>query len=75
MNGFSENTRAVMGNEKEKGVCKSQPEQLELIRRWRDALDGSNKEIAFDLLDQVMEGKITNEAAFAALNYSERLTV
>ena len=57
-----------MGNEKEKVVCKSQPEQLELIRRWRDALEGSNKEIAFDLLDQVMEGKIMNEAAFAALN-------
>ena len=64
-----------MGNKKEKVVCKSQPEQLELIRRWRDALDGSNKEIAFDLLYLVMEGKITNEAAFAALNTSERLTV
>ena len=64
-----------MGNKKEKVVCKSQPEQLELIRRWRDALDGSNKEIAFDLLNLVMDGKITNEAAFAALNTSERLTV
>ena len=57
-----------MGNEKEMVVCKSRPEQLEFIRRWRDALEGSNKEIAFELLDQVMEGKITNEAAFAALN-------
>jgi hypothetical protein len=57
-----------MGNKKEKLVCKYQPEQLELIRRWRDAFDGSNKEIAFDLFDQVMEGKITNEAAFAALD-------
>jgi hypothetical protein len=64
-----------MGNKKEKVVCKSQPEQLELIRCWRDALDGSNKEIAFDLLGLVMDGKITNEAAFAALNTSERLTV
>ena len=57
-----------MGNKKEKVVCKSQPEQLELIRRWRNALDGSNKEIAFNLLDLVIEGKITNEVAFAALN-------
>lgn len=64
-----------MGNEKNKLVCKYQPEQLELIRRWRAALDGSNKEIAFDLLDQVMEGKMTNEAAFAALDTSEGLTV
>ena len=64
-----------MGNKKEKVVFKSQPEQLELIRCWRDALDGSNKKIAFDLLNLVMDGKITNEAAFAALNTSERLTV
>jgi hypothetical protein len=64
-----------MDNEKEKLVCKYQPEQLELIRRWRDALDGSNKEIAFDLLDQVIEGKITNETALAALDTSERLAV
>jgi hypothetical protein len=38
-------------------------------------LDGSNKEIAIDLLDQVMAGKMTNEAAFAALDTSEGLTV
>jgi hypothetical protein len=75
MSCFAENTWVAMGNEKNKLVCKYQPEQLELIRRWRVALDGSNKEIAFDLLDQVMAGKMTNEAAFAALDTSEGLTV
>ena len=53
--------------EKEKVACKVQTEQLELIRRWSDALESSNKEIAFDLFVQLMEGKITNEAAFSAL--------
>ena len=56
-----------MGNAREKVVCDSQPEQLELIQRWRDALEGSNKEMAFELLDQVLDGKIDNEAAFTFL--------
>ena len=56
-----------MGSAKEKGVCNSQPEQLDLIRRWRDALEGSNKEVAFDLMNQVLDGKITNKGALALL--------
>ena len=53
---------------KDKFSCTSQPEQLELLRRWCDALDGSNREMAFDLMNQVMDGKITNEHAFALLD-------
>jgi len=30
-------------------------------------LEGSNRKMAFDLLNLVMEGKIKNEAAFALL--------
>jgi hypothetical protein len=56
-----------MGSAKEKFVCNSQPEQLDLIRRWRDALEGSNKEVAFDLMNQVLDGKITNKGALALL--------
>ena len=56
-----------MGNAREKVVCESQPEQLELIDRWRDALEGSNKEMAFELLNQVLDGKLGNEAALAFL--------
>ena len=51
----------------EKVACKVQPEQLESIRRWLDVLEGRNKEMAFELLNQVIEGKITNEAAFELL--------
>jgi len=57
-----------MDSVKKKVVCNSQPEQLELLRRWCDALDGSNKEVAFDLMNRVMDGKITNERAFALLD-------
>ena len=56
-----------MGSTKEKVVCNSQPEQLDLIRRWRNALEGSNKEVAFDLMNQVLDGKITNKGALALL--------
>jgi hypothetical protein len=56
-----------MVDEKEKVACKFQPEQLELVRRWVDELDGSNRNIAFELLNQVMEGEIMNAAAFALL--------
>ena len=56
-----------MGNAREKVVCESQPEQLELIDRWRDALEGSNKEMAFELLNQVLDGKLGNEAALVFL--------
>ena len=65
--GNSENTCAVMGNEKEQFAYMSPPEQLEPIRRWHDELEGSNKILAFELMNQVMEGKITNKAALALL--------
>jgi len=44
-----------------------QTEQLEFIRRWLDVLDGSDRILAFELLNQVIEGKITNEEAFAQI--------
>jgi hypothetical protein len=59
-----------MDDEKTKVACKLQQfgsEGLKLIRRWLDELEGSNRKIAFELMNQVMEGKITNEAAFALL--------
>jgi hypothetical protein len=59
---------AVMGNAKEKVVCITQPEQLDLIPRWREALDGRNKEAAYDIMNQLLDGKITNEAALALLD-------
>jgi hypothetical protein len=57
-----------MGNSKEKVVCKSQPEQLELSRRWREALGDSKRELAYELMNQVMDGKITHEVALALLD-------
>jgi hypothetical protein len=48
-------------------ACNLQTEQLELIRYWLDVLDGSDRKLAFELLNQVIEGKITNEEAFAQL--------
>ena len=56
-----------MDNEKEQFTYMSPPEQLEPIRRWQDELEGSNKILAFELMNQVMEGKITNKAALALL--------
>jgi len=38
------------------------------MRRWRDVLEGSNKEMVFELLNQVLDGVITNEAAFTLLD-------
>ena len=57
-----------MDNAREKVVDESQPEQLDLICRWREALEGSNKEMAFELLNQVLDGKLENEAALAFLD-------
>ena len=48
-------------------ACELQPEQLELIRRWLDVLEGANRKYAFELLNQVVDGRITNRAAFALL--------
>ena len=39
-----------------------------MIRRWRDALEGKNKEMAFELLNQVLDGKIMNEVALSYLD-------
>jgi hypothetical protein len=57
-----------MDNAREKIVCEAQPEQLDLIDSWRDALEGRNKEMAFELLNQVLDGKLENEAALAFLD-------
>ena len=59
---------AVRGSEKERVVCISRPEQHDVIRRWRDALEGKNKEMAFELLNQVLDGKIMNEVALSYLD-------
>ena len=56
-----------MKMDNEKVACKCQPEDLESIRSWLDELEGSNRKMAFDLLNLVMEGKMKNEAAFALL--------
>lgn len=42
-------------------ACELQTEQLELICHWLDVLEGSNRKLAFELMNQVIEGKITNE--------------
>jgi hypothetical protein len=42
-------------------------EQLKLVRRWLDELEGSNKYKAFELMQLVMTVEITNEEAFALL--------
>ena len=42
-------------------------EQLKLVRRWLDELEGSNRRKAFELMHQVMDVKITNKEAFALL--------
>jgi hypothetical protein len=45
--------------------CES--EQLKLVHRWIDELEGNNRRKAFELMNQVMDIKITNEEAFALL--------
>jgi len=42
-------------------------EQLKLVRRWIGELEGNNRRKAFELMNQVMDIKITNEEAFALL--------
>ena len=42
-------------------------EQLKLVRRWIGELKGNNRRKAFELMNQVMDIKITNEEAFALL--------
>lgn len=52
----------------EKSACNVQPDQLDMMHLWRDALEGKNKELAYDLMNQVMDGKMTHEAALALLS-------
>ena len=42
-------------------------EQLKLVRRWLDELEGSNRRKAFELMNLVMDVKMTNKEAFALL--------
>jgi hypothetical protein len=56
-----------MVSEKEKVACEISPEEVESIRRWRDELEGRNRKTAFELLNLVMEDKITEEVAFSLL--------
>jgi len=42
-------------------------EQLKLVRRWLDELEGSNKYKAFELMQRVIAVEITNEEAFDIL--------
>jgi uncharacterized protein YaaN involved in tellurite resistance len=43
-------------------------EQLKLVRRWLDELEGRNRKEAYRLMQLVMAGEITNEEALAALD-------
>ncbi|MDB4409799.1 hypothetical protein N9235_03215 [Gammaproteobacteria bacterium] len=52
---------------KEKVVCNTQPQWLDSIRLWREALEGRNKDMAYELMNQVLDGKIKYEAALALL--------
>jgi hypothetical protein len=67
-----------MGNKTPKIVCTLQgreSEQLILVRRWLDELEGSNRRKAFELMNQVMDNKITNKEAFALLGISSFTSV
>ena len=43
-------------------------DRLALMRRWLDELEGKNRKDAFELLNLVMAGKISNEEAFTLLD-------
>jgi hypothetical protein len=67
-----------MGNKTPKIVCTLQgreSEQLKLVRQWLDQLEGSNRRKAFELMNQVMDSKITNKEAFALLGISSFTSV
>ena len=67
---LAENTCAVMNDKIPNNVCTLQglkSGQLKLVHRWIDELEGSNRRKAFELMNQVMDIKITNEEAFALL--------
>ena len=67
MCGWFWTTGVVMGHSKEKVGYNSQPEEPDLLGRWRNAFDGNTREWAVDLMNQVLDGKITNEAALVLL--------
>jgi len=63
-------TITVMTNKTAKTACALQgcaSEQFKLVRRWLDELEGSNRRKAFELMNQVMDVKMTNKEAFALL--------
>ena len=59
-------TAVIMGNEPTKTSCVLQG--LELIRRWVDELEGGNRTYAFELMNLVMAGELTNDEAFLLLD-------
>ena len=58
-------TVTVMDNKTTKVACEHQ--QLKLVRRWLDELEGGNKYKAYELMQRVMAVEISNEEAFALL--------
>ena len=59
-----------MNDKTTKIACEHQgcvSEQLKLVRRWLDELEGSNRRKAFELMNLVMDVKMTNKEAFALL--------
>lgn len=55
-----------MDDETSKITCVLQG--LKLVRRWVDELEGRNRNNAFELMNRVMTGELTNEEAFALLD-------
>ena len=55
-----------MDDETSKITCVLQG--LKLIRRWVDELEGHNRNNAFEVMNLVMAGELTNEEAFALLD-------
>ena len=50
------------------GLHELEPEKLTLVRRWLDELEGQNRKDAFELLNLVMTGSISNDEAFVLLD-------
>jgi hypothetical protein len=41
---------------------------MEMLRRWVDELEGSHRTYAFELMNMVMAGELTNDEAFSLLS-------
>jgi hypothetical protein len=70
MSGRIISTITDMDDKTAKTACALQgcvAEQLELVRHWLEELEGSNRRKAFELMNQVMDVKMTNKEAFALL--------